>query len=233
MKHLLFSGIFLCLFGNITSSAALLIDFESDVANLPSGFSTGWFSGGLFNNAVAGGWDAGDYSWQMGQVNQSSTTDFTSAGFNFSDFGNTAGAWDSTANNLLFTRASSPVEATTANSALTVFALTLDVLAQAETVTLTSNFGASGGGDLGYQLYLNDTALQSRSVVDASAQVRVSSSFTLSQGDSLYIALDANGSEASDRRGYTFTVSSIPEPSSLLLLGLAGFGVMLWKRRIR
>lgn len=232
LLHSLTCGVLLWSGSALSSQAQIVIDFTTDVAALPNGFTTGWFSGGQFNTGVAGGWDAGDYDWQMGQVNVASTTSFTPAGFNFNDFGNVGGAWDSSANNIFFTRATSPVEATTSNTDLSVFALTMNVLAVDQIATITADLGASGGGSTNLQFYLNGSAIGGPTNVGAAAANINSSSFTLSQGDVLYFVVDSDGGEASDRRDYNFTVNgvAIPEPASAALL-LGGASLLLYRRR--
>lgn len=226
-----------CLAGASSAHAATIADFTTDVGEFAGGFGPGWFNGGVFNSTVASGWDDGDYDWQLSQqIGTADVSGFNPGSLDFTQFSNAAGIWDSTPGNISYRRSSSPVQLSTDSDDLAVIVLTFDVLTgpvQAEVVT---NFGASGGGDLDYQVFLNGASLGDAVNVSASAEALTSSSFELSQGDVLYFVADAAGSQASDLRGINITVQDapaapvIPEPASVALVGLGGLA-MLTRRR--
>ncbi|MEM1211279.1 MAG: PEP-CTERM sorting domain-containing protein [Planctomycetota bacterium] len=220
------------------AAPVVLADLTTDAGALPNGFTTGWFSGGLFDTAVDGGWDAGDYDWQMGQqLGTSGIASFAPGSVDRANFGNVAGKWQSSSNFIVFSRAVSPVEFTTAVGALTVFSLTFDELAVDQTATVSTDFSASNGGDIDYQVFLGASAIDPAVNVGVAAPAApiTSSSFTLSQGDTLYFVIDSNGSGGGDKRQLNITVSGepvstvIPEPGSLALTGLGT--LLLIKRR--
>lgn len=234
-KRITSTLILLLLFPLFSLQASISINFQTDVGNLDDGFGTGWFSGGDFDTTVAGGWDAGDYDWQLGQQlgadNTTRTTDFAPGSIDFATFQNNAGTWSSTDNTIVFNRGSNPSDVKLSNDDLVIHALTMDVLAAPELVNVTTDIGAKSGASIGYQIYLNSTAVDGRSLYGSSGTQVVSSTFTLSQGDSVYFVVDSDGNNGNDQRSYDFTIATIPEPSSLLLVGTALLSIYLVKRR--
>jgi hypothetical protein len=61
----------------------------------------------------------------------------------------------------------------------------------------------------------------------------VHNSISVSTGDMLYLRVDPNSNYYSDLTGVTFSVSSVPEPGTLVLLGagLAGLLCYAWRKR--
>lgn len=203
-----------------TVCAETIADFSADVSTqkwedgsgalqLNYGFGTGWFNygNGTFNGKVAGGFDLGDRTWTMGQVSGSNTTSFMPTAFTTDTFENTAGTWKSTANNLLFSRAASAVEATTAQSHLTVFAVAIDKLDSPVDAYAVAEFGEAQG-EINYQVFVNNIPQGSPVTIGTEATQNESPSFTVSQGDTLYFVIDSAGSAGGDRRTYNFKVAS-------------------------
>jgi len=231
----------------VSAHASVIADFTTDTDALPSGLGTSWSSGGAFNTDVSGGWDAGDYDWQMGfddnsGAGRTSVKDFDSSVANFTGLAvDGSGIWNASPYNIRYFRDTNPPRLTTSNSALNVIALTMDVLASPQLVTATATFGdAAGGTGHKFAFFLNNTLLDTASggfingdnetIVGATADTIVSDSFTLNQGDTLYFVLDPNFDQGADLRPFNFTVDVVPEPGSLALAGLGSL-LFLGRRR--
>jgi hypothetical protein len=218
------------------SHAAPIADFQTDAGALPTGYGTGWFSGGQFDTTVAGGWDAGDYDWQMGKyVGTLDTTAFVHTAVDYSDFKNQSGDWRDQTGSLMYERndgdfpnqvtfgLSNGAADNADESSLNVFALTMDVLANPISAQVIADFGNVGGG-FNYQPYLNGTAIDGQTDVTSAGQI-TSSSFSLSQGDTIHFVVGEPGNESSFQ-DITANFTVVPEPASLALVGLGGLGLL-------
>jgi hypothetical protein len=105
--------------------------------------------------------------------------------------------------------------------------------------SLTDRDG-NGGDGVGYWLYksgdANDAYLK-KGVLDNgpdwTSGVITKDNISVQQGDMLYLRVGARGGYGWDLTGVTFTVTSVPEPTSLALAGFGLFGLLAyaWRKR--